>query len=210
MYKKEDVIKNLNADNYYIDIRTLENFISEWQIDPIYESKDGVVFFDDVAIQKIKKCISLKSQGFEKEQICYKIHKIVLPPPKETPFEEEKQSEQEENSECENNIIPIEQSDVENKNESEIPQMRNVTLDVTNQTLQMLAEAVANKITEDITKHIDTSQLAEKLVKTGEYKKDNEILASQVAQLLEDNKRLAKRIENLEHKSKSFWHRLFH
>ena len=88
--------------------------------------------------------------------------------------------------------------------------MRNVTLDVTNQTLQMLAEAVANKITEDITKHIDTSQLAEKLVKTGEYKKDNDILASQVAQLLEDNKRLAKRIENLEHKSKSFWHRLFH
>ena len=55
MYRKEDVLRKLNADNYYIDVRALDNFITEWQIDPIYEAKDGTVFFDDVAIQKIKK-----------------------------------------------------------------------------------------------------------------------------------------------------------
>ena len=41
MYRKEDVLRKLNADNYYIDVRALDNFITEWQIDPIYEAKDG-------------------------------------------------------------------------------------------------------------------------------------------------------------------------
>ncbi|MGN0017767.1 MAG: hypothetical protein ACI37S_01875 [Candidatus Gastranaerophilaceae bacterium] len=193
MYRKEDVLRKLNADNYYIDVRALDNFITEWQIDPIYEAKDGTVFFDDVAIQKIKKGISLKSQGYEKEQICYKIHKSAIEVPEEK-LEDEISS----------TALQTQSS------EPQIPEVRNVTLNVTNQTLQMIAEAVAGKITDDIKNHIDTSQFAEKLIESGAYKKDNEMLAKQVVELMADNRKLAKRIKELENKSKPFWRRMFH
>ena len=84
------------------------------------------------------------------------------------------------------------------------PQGKSFTLDVSSQTLQMLAEAVAKKISDDIT----NSNLTEKLIEAGGYKRDNEILARQVKELIEHNKELSKRIEQLEsHESKSFWAR---
>ena len=68
----------------------------------------------------------------------------------------------------------------------------------------MLAEAVAKKISDDIT----NSNLTEKLIEAGGYKRDNEILAKQVKELIEHNKELSKRIEQLEsQESKSFWSR---
>lgn len=189
MYRKEDVLRKLNADNYYIDTRSMENFIRDWNIDPIYEAKDGTIFYDDIAIFKLKKGISLKSQGYNNEQICYRIHKTPL----EMPTEDEEE---------------IKSTALEEV-KSQAPEVRNVTLNVTNQTLQMLAEAVASKITDDIKKHIDTSQFAEKLVEAGVYKKDNEILAKQVAELIADNKKLAKRVADLENSKRSFWKRMF-
>ena len=89
MYRKEDVLRKLNSDNYYIDIRALETFIKDWQLDPIYEAKDGTVFFDDTAIFKLKKGISLKSQGYNNEQICYRIHKNPIEISDEDNFDEE-------------------------------------------------------------------------------------------------------------------------
>ena len=81
---------------------------------------------------------------------------------------------------------------------------KSFTLDVSSQTLQMLAEAVAKKISDDIT----NSDMASKLVEAGGYKRDNEILAQQVKELLECNRELSARIEQLESKaSKSFWDR---
>ncbi len=191
MYRKEDVLRKLNSDNYYIDIRALETFIADWQIDAIYEAKDGTIFFDDLGIQKLKKGISLKSQGYNNEQICYRIHKSP------TELLDEEQREDEFKSTA---IEAI---------KTPAPEVRNVTLNVTNQTLQMLAEAVAGKITDDIKNHIDTSQFAERLVDAGVYKKDNEILAKQVAELIADNKKLAKRVAELERQQKPFWKKMF-
>lgn len=190
MYRKEDILRKLNSDNYYIDMRALETFIGEWQLDPIYEAKDGTEFFDDTTIFKLKKGISLKSQGYNNEQICYRIHKS------QTEMTENEREEEIKSTALEE-LKPQKQ------------ETRSVALNVTNQTLQILAEAVASRITDDIKNHIDTSQFAEKLVEAGSYKKDNEILAKQVAQLISDNKKLAKRLEDLEHKQKSFWKRLF-
>ena len=87
-----------------------------------------------------------------------------------------------------------------------IPQGKSFTLDVSSQTLQMLAEAVAKKISDDIT----NSDMATRLIEAGGYKRDNEILAKQVHELLEHNKELSKRIEQLEsHESKNFWSRFW-
>ena len=87
-----------------------------------------------------------------------------------------------------------------------IPQGKSFTLDVSSQTLQMLAEAVAKKISDDI----KNSDMVSKLVEAGGYKRDNEILAKQVKELLEHNKELTQRIEQLEsHPSKSFWEKIW-
>ena len=58
MFTKEDILKKLNSDNYYIDMNALDTFIKEWQIDAIYENMEGVEFFDETSIAKIKKGIS--------------------------------------------------------------------------------------------------------------------------------------------------------
>ena len=48
--------------------------------------------------------------------------------------------------------------------------------------------------------------MAKNLIEAGGYKKDNEMLSKQVEELLEDNKRLAMRLDELERKrSESFW-----
>ncbi len=48
--------------------------------------------------------------------------------------------------------------------------------------------------------------MATRLIEAGGYKRDNEILAKQVQELLNHNKELTERIEQLEsHSSKSFW-----
>lgn len=189
MYTKEDILKNLNADNYYIDLNALDNFVKEWQIDAIYENMEGEEFFDETAIYKIKKGISLKSQGFNREQISYRIHKSV----KDTPVQETEQTALVNGSE---NALT---NDVKN----------NVSLSLTTQAIDMLANAVAEKISTDIKNHIETDDFAKKMIEAGSYKKDNEILSQKVDELMNDNKKLAQRILQLEEKRKSFWKKLF-
>lgn len=184
MFTKEDILKKLNSDNYYIDLNALDTFIKEWQIDAIYENMEGVEFFDETSIAKIKKGISLKSQGYNKEQISYRIHKAQ----KDVEAEIKKESEQ---------------------NTSMVPEVRNVPLNMTSQAIDMLASAVSSKIAEDIKSHIGNSEFAESLIEAGTYKKDNEVLSKKIDELLSDNKKLARRIEQLENDRKSFWKRIF-
>ena len=70
----------------------------------------------------------------------------------------------------------------------------------------MLAEAVAKKISDDIT----NSDMATRLIEAGGYKKDNEIMAKQIQELLEHNKELSEKIEQLEsHSFHGFWKRFW-
>ena len=206
MYNKESILKNLNAENYYIDTHSLDLFLEDWKVESIYEDEDGLEFFDDLALEKIKKGISLKAQGYSDEQIISKLSRI--------------EAKVDEHEEAKNPVQPIiinqerHQTEEENttaivaqQEESEIiPQGKNFTLDVSSQTLQMLAEAVAKKISDDIA----NSDMSKKLIEAGGYKRDNEILARQVKELLEHNQELSQRIEQLESKaSKNFWGRFW-
>lgn len=171
MYNKQDIIKNLNEFNYFIDETTLCNFIKNWKIDAIYEDEDGVEFYDNIALVKLKKGISLKAQGYTNDQIIYHVSKILSEP---TPKKETAVSK------------------------VSAKELQNVTLDVTGQTLQMLAEAVANKITSDIKEQIKSSDFIQQLLEDGALKKDNEVLAQKVEELSESNKKLSKKVEELE------------
>lgn len=194
MYNKNDILLKLNSENYYIDRRTLSAFITSWNIEAVYENEQKEEYYDDYAIEKIKKGINLKAQGFSDQQIIRKLRNVENPNTETTVFENNTPID------LPSNIENNELASTQTSNKSEL---RNLTLDVTTQTLQMLAESVAKKITEDI----KNSDMAEKLIEAGGYKKDNEILSQQVQELIDHNKKLSERIEQLE-KREGFFQKL--
>ena len=207
MFNRESILRSLNSENYYIDKHSLDLFLNDWKIDSIYEDEGGLEFYDDLALDKIKRGISLKAQGYSDDQIVSKLQKMEARVEKKT--EESVQpilvKDYLETTEVEPEVV-------ENNEEEHIvtdltPQKdKCFTLDVSSQTLQMLAEAVAKKISDDIT----NSDMATKLIEAGGYKKDNEILAKQVQELLEHNRELSERIEQLESStSRKFWSRFW-
>lgn len=221
MFNRETILKNLNAENYYIDKHSLDLFLNDWKIDSIYEDESGLEFYDDLSLDKIKRGISLKAQGYSDEQIIAKLQRMeakiekkeepVQPilvkdyidtPQEDAPVEEVANEEEEH---IITDLTPTEKY-VPEEASTEITPQKSFTLDVSSQTLQMLAEAVAKKISDDIT----NSDMATRLIEAGGYKRDNEILAKQVQELLEHNKELSARIEQLEsHTSKKFWSRFW-
>ena len=210
MFNRETILKSLNAENYYIDKHSLDLFLNDWKIDSIYEDEDGLEFYDDLSLDKIKRGISLKAQGYSDEQIISKLQRMEAKP---------------EGVNKEENLQPISVKDYLDTPVESVPEIveeikeeehiitdltpqrdKSFTLDVSSQTLQMLAEAVAKKISDDIT----NSDMATRLIEAGGYKRDNEILAKQVQELLEHNRELSARIEQLEsHTSKKFWGRFW-
>lgn len=76
MFNRETILKNLNTENYYIDNHSLDLFLEDWKIESIYEDEDGLEFYDDLALEKIKKGISLKAQGYSDEQIIAKLSRM--------------------------------------------------------------------------------------------------------------------------------------
>ena len=211
MFNRESILKSLNTENYYIDKHSLDLFLEDWKIESIYEDEDGLEFYDDLALEKIKKGISLKAQGYSDEQIITKLSrmeaKVEKTPEPAQPVQPIMVSDL---LNQQNGIVEENSSkDVvvqEEKAPEVIPQGKSFTLDVSSQTFQMLAEAVAKKISDDIT----NSDMVNKLVEAGGYKRDNEILAKQVKELLEHNKELSHRIEQLESQpSRTFWDKIW-
>lgn len=211
MFNRESILKSLNTENYYIDKHSLDLFLEDWKIESIYEDEDGLEFYDDLALEKIKKGISLKAQGYSDEQIITKLSrmeaKVEKTPEPAQPVQPIMVSDllNQQNGTIEEN--PSTEVVVQEEKAPEvIPQGKSFTLDVSSQTLQMLAEAVAKKISDDIT----NSDMVNKLVEAGGYKRDNEILAKQVKELLEHNKELSQRIEQLESQpSRNFWDKIW-
>ncbi len=211
MFNRESILKSLNTENYYIDKHSLDLFLEDWKIESIYEDEDGLEFYDDLALEKIKKGISLKAQGYSDEQIITKLSRMEAkvkktpepPQPVQPIMVSDLLNQQGEKAEENTSTDVVVQ---EEKAPEVIPQGKSFTLDVSSQTLQMLAEAVAKKISDDIT----NSDMVNRLVEAGGYKRDNEILAKQVKELLEHNKELSHRIEQLESQpSKSFWNKIW-
>ena len=211
MFNRESILKSLNTENYYIDKHSLDLFLEDWKIESIYEDEDGLEFYDDLALEKIKKGISLKAQGYNDEQIITKLSrmeaKVEKTPEPAQPVQPIMVRDLLNQQNCTIEENPSTEVVVQEEKAPEvIPQGKSFTLDVSSQTLQMLAEAVAKKISDDIT----NSDMVNKLVEAGGYKRDNEILAKQVKELLEHNKELSQRIEQLESQpSRSFWDKIW-
>jgi len=205
MFDRDAILKSLNSENYYIDRHSLDLFLQDWKIDSIYEDESGLEFYDDLSVEKIKKGISLKAQSYSDEQIVSKLQKMEAKVSKEDSEMTQPTFISDVPSVLEGDQNEIDENTVTDLTPS-IQSNKSFTLDVSSQTLQMLAEAVAKKISDDIT----NSEMATKLIEAGGYKRDNEILAKQVKELLDHNKELSSRIELLESQaSRSFWSRIW-
>lgn len=214
MFNRETILKTLNSENYYIDKHSLDLFLNDWKIDSIYEDESGLEFYDDLSLDKIKRGISLKAQGYSDDQIVVKLQRMTAKVDKkdnnsvETVVIKDYDMPIDDNSneESKSELMEIKNGQTE-YSLADIPPQKSFTLDVTSQTLQMLAEAVAKKISDDIA---NSDVMTAKLIEAGGYKRDNEILANQIKDLLEKNKALSSRIEQLEnHTSKNFWKRVW-
>ena len=65
MFNKEKIIEILNSEDLFIDNFILEAFIKNWKIEPIYEDADGIEFFDEMAVEKIRNGIKQKQPKCE-------------------------------------------------------------------------------------------------------------------------------------------------
>ena len=207
MFNRETILKNLNSENYYVDKHSLDLFLNDWKIDSIYEDEAGLEFYDDLALDKVKRGISLKAQGYSDEQIISKLQRMEAKVEKRE--EPVRPISVKDYLDIKEEAEPVSPEVVEEEHivTDLTPQKdKSFTLDVSSQTLQMLAEAVAKKISDDIT----NSDMATRLIEAGGYKRDNEIMAKQIQELLEHNKELSARIEQLEsHTSRKFWKRFW-
>lgn len=203
MFNKEKILEILNQDDTYIDNFILEAFIKNWKIDPIYEDANGVEYFDEMAIEKIRNGIKQKNQP--------KINIIdkndIKPVDMSVEAPEDKMAEQ---TECKtfNNEEPLTKEEhvelpIEVKKRVD-NELQNVTIDISNQTLAILAESIAKKITSDVADFIKRTDFTEDAILLGECKKDNQVLAQKLEEVLIDNKLLVARIEELEKENQSF------
>ena len=78
--------------------------------------------------------------------------------------------------------------------------LQNLTVDISNQTLALLAESIAQKITADVAKYIKETNFVGDTVQLAELKKDNEVLVGKLEETVSDNKVLVEKIEELEDK----------
>lgn len=224
MFSKQQIIDTLNSEDLFIDNFLLEAFIKNWKIEPIYEDAQGVEFFDDMAIEKIRNGIRQKQPKCEiniidKDDITPVDMAVEIsekPELEEVPTTEQEENQQEPQQNPQTEILQ-EESIEECVEVKELPvailhevnkevenELKQVTLDISNQTLAVLAESIARKITSDVADFIKKTDFIEDAVSLGEYKKDNQILIEKIDELISDNKVLVKRIEELEKDNKSF------
>lgn len=206
MLSKEEIIKLLNDDNNFVDSFILDAFIKNWKIEAIYEDENGIEFYDEAAFQKIKAALVNKPEEkedknipdidiIEHEEIKPELIKTVeIPEPIESV----------ESAESIALMEPVTADVVELQSKPETPDTKNFTLDITNQTLSLLAKSIADKITGDISGYLKKNDWLEEAFNAGAFKKDNELLASKLNELLSDNKILIKRIQELEKENNSF------
>lgn len=232
MFNKQQIIDTLNSEDLFIDNFLLEAFIKNWRIESIYEDAQGVEFFDDMALEKIRNGIKQKEPKCEiniidKDDITPVDMAVEIsenPVPEAPPHDIETESEEENkdsfeeehaeeippNTEQEDEVSEVSEvrelpvsllNDVNKEVENELKQ---VTLDISNQTLAVLAESIARKITSDVADFIKKTDFIEDAVQLGECKKDNQILLEKIDEMISDNKILVKRIEELEKNNSSF------
>lgn len=203
MLSKDEIIKKLNDDNNFVDSFILDAFIKNWKIEAIYENENGVEFYDEAAFEKIKNALASKHETPNDITKVEVIHKepeepqmVEVEAPEVSTYVEEQVELQVVSQQFQPTaeIVPVKQD----------TDLKNVTIDITSQTLSVLAQSIAEKISGDISEYLKNNIQMDEAFEAGSYKKDNEVIASKLKEVLFDNKILIKRIQELEAENSSY------
>lgn len=182
MYTAEQLKEKIEDNSHFIDIEEINVCIKTWRIDPVYEDDDNIEYFDDLAASKLNQGIILKENGKSDEEIMLILNKGII------------------NS---SNMPTIRHSAVQSRESTDF---KKVTVDITTQTLALLAESIAQKITNDIASKVRDTNIFNSAVDAGKLTRDNEILSGQVKKLLNENQKLISRINFLQQENTKFKH----
>lgn len=180
MHTKEDLREKLEKTNRILDIDTLDSYLKNWRIDPVYEDEKGVEYFDDLAIAKLNQGIILKEQESSDKEILQVINKEAKEPSTKPV-----------------SVPSAAQTSIQIQEKTEKGELQNITVDLTSQTLVFLAESIAQRISNDIADKIKDGDIIQPVMDIGKLKRDNEILAKQVEKLIEENKKISLRVNLL-------------
>lgn len=182
MHTKQHVIESLKEEHYILDNERFQEYVKLWKIDPVFEDEDGIEYFDDLSISKLKQGIDLKNKGKNDLEIISHLNREL-------------------SQKSEGSLVATGDDKIQIKEG-----LSNVTVDITNQTLNLLAESIAQKITLDITEKVKDTDFFKPVMNNGKLKRDNEVLAKQVEKLIEENKKLISRNNFLQQEYGKFKH----
>lgn len=186
MYTVEQLKEKIEENNHFVEIDEINSFVRNWRIDPVYEDEEGVEYFDDLAASKLHQGIILKENGKTDEEIMLILNKGIISPV---------------------NMPTIRHSSVQAKDEIITSnELNKVTVDITSQTLALLAESIAQKITNDIASRVKDTNIFQPAIDAGKLTRDNEILSDQVKKLLGENQKLISRVNFLQQENAKFKH----
>lgn len=182
MYTVEQLREQIKKD---IDKETVASFLKNWKIDPVYEDEENIEYFDEFAILKLNQGIKLKDENKSDEEIISIIHNGII---------------------SAQNMPALRQTQVQSNGHSEQNPLNKFTVDITTQTLALLADSIAHKISTDITNKVKESDIFSPVADAAKLQRDNEILSKQVEKLLEENKKLISRVNFLQDENSKFKH----
>lgn len=162
MFSKSKIIEILNAEDCYIDDFILDAFIKNWKIDAIYEDENGVNYYDELALNKIRNGLQGKS-------------------PDETQKQETGEIPQEVVSEEIEEIIQSEEIQKTAEAETIAEQIKNVIEDDISTIAQNIAEKEEEKLQAQEVK--ETEILEDKDLPTPLQTTENKIIETQSAEL---------------------------
>jgi len=184
MYTKEQLTEKIK-NNKYASTDKISSFLKLWRIDSIYEDDKKIEYYDDMAVYKINHGIKLKEMGKNNEEISLIVN----------------------NGNVSVTHAPaVKHAQIQTKSNQPFVDLNKVTVDITTQTLSLLAESIAQKITSEITDKFKKSKVFEPIMDSAKIKRDNEILAKQIEMLLEENKKLVERNALLQNENAKFKH----
>ena len=184
MYTKEQLVEKIKNNKFAV-MDKVASYLKLWRIDSIYEDEKNIEYYDDLAVYKLNHGIKLKEQGKDNEEISSIVNNGTIIPI---------------------NSPMVKKAQIKTKSNHPSLDLNKVTVDITTQTLTLLAESVAQKITSEIAYKFKESKVFEPIMDSAKIKRDNEILAKQVETLLEENRKLITRNILLQGENAKFKH----
>jgi len=184
MFTKEQLFEKLNNPGL-ANMDEIPGFLRSWRIDPIYEDEENKEYYDEMAVSKLKHALKLREQGKNDAEISSIINNGIINPI---------------------SAPSVKKTEINHHPFGGSHELNKITLDVTSQTLSLLAESIAQKITGEITDKIKSDKIFEPVMDSAKVHRDNEILAKQVEKLLEENKKLIARNNMLQKENAKFKH----